>query len=112
MKLKIVVIALALCLAMPAAAQFKAITEAYEVALEGFRAPTKANGGVVFRPCSTCKLTRLRVTADTLYKVKGERVRLDEFRRVIESAPDPEEVSVTVEHHLERNVIVMLDVWL
>ena len=112
MKLKIVVIALALCLALPAAAQFKAITEAYEVALEGFHAPNRENGAVVFHPCSTCKLTRLRVTSETLYKVKGERVRLEEFRRVIETAPDPDAVSVTVEHHLERNVIVMLDVWL
>jgi len=112
MKLKILITALALSLALPAAAQFVAITEAYEVQLDGFRAPNKANGGVVFRPCSTCKLTRLRVTSETQYKVKGERVRLDEFRRVIDSAPDPDEVSVTVEHHLERNVIVMLDVWL
>lgn len=112
MKLKIFITAIALCLALPTAAQFVAITEAYEVALEGFSAPVKENGGVVFRPCSTCKLTRLRVTADTLYKVKGERVRLEDFRQVIESAPEPDEVSVTVEHHLERNVIVMLDVWL
>ena len=112
MKLKIIVTALALCLALPAAAQFEVVAEAYEVALDGFRAPTRANSAVVFRPCSTCELTRLRVTADTLYKVKGERVRLEDFRKVIETAPEPDEVSVTVKHHLKSNVIVMLDVWL
>ncbi len=112
MKLKIFVIALALCLALPAVAQFEVTARAYEVELKGFRAPAKPNGAVVFHPCSTCQLTRLRVTPETQYKVKGERVRLEEFRRVIETVPEPDAVSVTVKHHLERNVIVMLDVWL
>ena len=112
MKFKILIAALTLSLALPAVAQFEVTSRAYEVALKGFRAPSNANGGVVFRPCSKCELKRLRVTANTLYKVKGERVRLEEFRKVIESAPEPDEVSVTVKHHLESNVIVMLDVWL
>lgn len=112
MNFKILITALALSLALPAVAQFEVTSRAYEVALKGFRAPANENGGVVFRPCSTCELTRLRVTANTLYKVKGERVRLEEFRKVIESAPEPKDVSVTVKHHLESNVIVMLDVWL
>ena len=112
MKSKIIITALALCLAMPAAAVFEVTARAYEVSLEGFRAPGHANGGVVFRPCTQCPLKRLRVTGDTQYKVKGERVRLEEFRRTIDSIPEPDGVSVTVKHHLERNVIVMLDVWL
>ena len=112
MKIKILIAALALCAALPAAAQFKVTARAYEVALDGFSAPQHTSGGVVFRPCSRCALKRLRVTADTSYKVKGERVRLEDFRDVIESAPKPDDVSITVKHNLESNVIVMLDVWL
>ena len=112
MKIKIVFAALMLSLAMPAAALFEVTARAYEVSLVGFRASQNANGGVVFRPCSNCPLKRLRVTDETLYKVKGEIVRLETFRRVIDTAPEPDDVSVTVKHHLERNVIVMLDVWL
>ena len=112
MKTRLFVAALALCLALPAVAQFRVVAKAYEVSLEGFRAPATENGGVVFRPCANCPIKRLRVTAETLYKVKGERVRLEDFRTVIETAPEPDAVSVTVKHHLESNVIVMLDVWL
>ena len=112
MKTRIFITALALCLAMPAAAVFEVTARAYEVSLDGFRAPSHVNGGVVFRPCKQCPLKRLRVTDKTQYKVKGESVRLEKFREVIDSAPEPDDVSVTVKHHLERNVIVMLDVWL
>lgn len=112
MKFKMIVTVFALCIALPAAAQFKVTSRAYEVSLEGFQAPAHTAGGVVFRPCSQCPLKRMRVTDETLYKVKGERVRLEDFRRAIESAPEPDDVSVTVKHHLKRDVIEMLDVWL
>jgi len=112
MKIKFIVTALILSLALPAIAQFKAVSEAYEVSLKGFQAPTHEAGGVVFRPCSKCELKRLRVTATTRYAVNGETVRLEDFRRTIETAPDPDEVAVTVLHHLDSNTIEMLDAWL
>ena len=112
MKIKILVTALTLCLALPAAAQFTSNSEAYEVSLRGFSAPTNANGGVLFRPCSKCDIKRVRVTADTRYAVKGKRVRLEDFRRVIENVEDRDAVSITVIHHFESNTIVLLDVWL
>ena len=111
MKIKIIITALALCMAMPAAALFEVTARAYEVSLQGFRAPDHANGGVVFRPCKQCPLKRLRVTADTQYKIKGERARLKDFRAAINAAPEPDDVSLTVKHDLKSNVIVMLDVW-
>jgi len=112
MRIKIIITAIALCMALPAAAQFKTISAAYEVALKGFQAPTHASGGVVFRPCSQCELTRLRVTDRTRYAVNGETVRLEDFRRTIENAPEPDAVSVTVRHHLESNTIELLGAWL
>ena len=111
MKTRILVAALALCLALPAAAQFKVTARAYESSLDGFSAPDSANGGVVFRPCAQCPLKRLPVNADTIYKVKGERVLLEAFREAIDSAPESDNVSVTVKHHLESNTIVSLHVW-
>ena len=111
MKTRMIVTALALLIALPAAALFEVTARAYEVSLDGFSAPAHEAGGVVFRSCSNCPLKRVRVTGDTEYKVRGERVRLEQFREAIDTAPEPDDVSVTVKHHLERDVIVMLDVW-
>lgn len=112
MKFKLIVTALALCLALPAAAQFKSRSEAYEVSLKGFRAPTHEAGGVLFKPCSRCEQKRVRVTSRTRYAVNGEPVRLEDFRQTIENAPDPDEVAITVLHHFESNTIELLDAWL
>lgn len=112
MRIKFIVAALALCLALPAVAQFKVISEAYEVSLKGFRAPAHEAAGVLFKPCSQCEQKRVRVTERTRYAVNGKTVRLEDFRRTIENAPDPDEVAITVLHHLESNTIEMLDAWL
>ena len=112
MKFKTIFSVALLCFSMAAAAQERDLPNAYEVALSDLSGPTTANGGVNFKPCSTCQWVRARVTPQTRYKVNGELVRFEDFLKTIAVAENRELVAVTVMHHPTSNQIQWLDVWL
>lgn len=105
---KLIVIA-ALFAAAAASAQDGVVSRAYEVALDQFRAPATENGSVAFQPCADCQRMLLRVTEGTRYAVNGQRVRFEDFRRVVREAVDRERQTVTVLHHLESDTVTSLD---
>ena len=86
------------------------VSRAYEVALNDFRAPATENGGIAFKPCSSCERRLVRVTAGTRYAVNGRTVRLEDFRKAVNQAHDRDEKTVIVLHHLESDTIESLDV--
>ena len=88
------------------------ISQGYEIVLSNFQAPATANGGVTFQECDECERMTVRVTSETVYKVNGRPVRLEDFRKAIASVRDRDEVALTVLHHLESNTIEMIDVLL
>jgi hypothetical protein len=67
MKIKMIVTALLLSLSITAAAQFKTIAEAYEVAPSDVRLPQNEAGTIAFKKCSDCSYTTKRVTAATIW---------------------------------------------
>ena len=111
MKIKSLIAVSLLFMSFAAAAQFKVVAKAHEVSLRDFRPPLTANGVVLFRACRDCELQRVRVTPNTRYKIKGETVRLMEFRRSIANADQDKGGAITVKHHFESNTIVSLDAW-
>ena len=51
------------------------VSQAYELSLSAFTAPTTTNSNISFKECDECDLMRVRVTATTNYSVNGNSVR-------------------------------------
>ncbi len=112
MKIKILITAIVLCLALPAAAQFKTIELAHEVALNELRLPSHPSGTIGFKGCSTCDYQTKRVSANTQYMLNGEHVKLAEFREAVSHVRKRSEETVTVLQHLEEDVVIKVSVYL
>ena len=112
MKLKLIIAAMMLGLAMPAAADFETIAEAYEVALSEIRLPQSLTGTIAFKPCETCDYRTSRVDGNTRWLVNGQAVSLDRFRAAVKAVADRNNEAVTVLHHLERNRVTEVSVYL
>jgi ABC-type anion transport system duplicated permease subunit len=100
-----------LAISAAAAADFVVVSQAYEVPLKELRLPGTATGTVTFRECKDCEYQTVRVTTGTQYRANGESLTLADFRKALESAPNPSDVAVTVLHHLESDTIQAIEVW-
>jgi len=110
MKIKILITALVLTLAMPAAAQFTTVQLAHEVALSELRLPSHPTGTIGFKSCSECEYQTKRVSEHTRYVVDGRAVPLDKFRSAVSHIRNRSEHAVTVLQHLEDNVITQVSI--
>jgi biopolymer transport protein ExbD len=108
MKIKTLITVTLLCLSFAATAQNQVISQAYEVMLSNFRAPTTANSGTAFKECDDCDQMTVRVTTNTHYTVNGRTVRLQDFRKAVLQASDRDEATVIVLHHLESDTVVSI----
>ena len=99
-----------ICIGFAASASGQVVSQAYELSLSAFTAPTTTNSNVSFKECDDCDLMRVRVTESTNYSVNGNSVLLEDFRLAVNGASDPDEVSVVVLHHLESDTVVSIDV--
>jgi len=112
MKLKVLIAAALLSLALPAAADFKQVAEAYEVALSDLRLPRGNGGTIAFKECDKCEYKRIRVGSDIRYRLNGKDVTLKTFREAMATVENREGEAVTVLHHLERNQVTAVSVYL
>ena len=112
MKLKVLITAALLSLAMPAVAEFVQVQDAYEVALSNLRLPRTDGGTIAFKECATCEYRRIRVGSDMRYRINGKDVTLEKFREAMAMVENREEEAVTVLHHLERNQVTAVSVYL
>ena len=110
MKLRILITAALLSLALPAGADFTVVQEAYEVALSNLRLPLSESGTVMFKECDSCDYVTLDVAADTVYRIDGQVLPFAKFRDTVARVPDRDHVPVTVLHHLERNEVTGISV--
>ncbi len=108
-KLLIVVL---LGLSLSAAADFRTITEAYEVALSDLRLPGTENGTLTFKQCSDCEAQTLRVSGKTRYVLNDRDFALAEFKEQLKRVRNRKDQIVSVLHHLESNTIKAIKVWL
>lgn len=110
MKLKVLIAAALLVLAMPAAADTAVVKAAYEVALSDVRLPRAHAGTIAFKECDSCDYKRIRVGADTTYRINGRAMPLEKFRAALAEAANPDKEPVTVLHHLKRNQVTDVSV--
>ena len=69
---------------MANAAAFRVIEQpedAYELKLGEVSLPGASSGSVIFKACSDCRTTALRVTQATVYEVDGQPVDLTAFNK-------------------------------
>ena len=99
-------------LSLAAAADFRTISEAYEVALSDLRLPGSENGTLTFRQCSDCEVQTVRVTGKTHYVINDRDFALAEFKEQLKRVRNRQDQNVSVLHHLESNTIKAVKVWL
>lgn len=92
-------------LSLSAAADFRTITEAYEVALSDLRLPGSEFGTLTFRKCSDCEAQTLRVTANTRYLINDRDFTLAEFKEQLSRIKNRKDGHGSVLHHLESNTV-------
>jgi hypothetical protein len=112
MKLRLFITAIMLGLAMPAVADYVTIEEAYEARLSEVRLPRGPMGTIAFKPCSTCDVQTKRVDANTRWLINGKAVPLREFREAMDKVVNREKEAVTVLHHLEKDRVTAVSVYL
>ena len=110
MKIKMMITALLLTVAMSAAADFRTIQEAYEVALSDIRLPQSEAGTIAYKTCADGPYQTKRVDASTAWEVNGKSMTLEKFRVSVSRLDNPGDRTVNVLHHLERNRITK--VWI
>ena len=99
-------------LSISAAADFRTITEAYEVYLSDLRLPGSENGTLTFKQCSDCEAQTVRVTGKTRYLINDRDFALAEFKEQLKRVRNRKDQIVSVLHHLESNTIKAVKVWL
>ena len=110
MKFRAFLLAVTVCLSLPALADFRTVAQAYEVPLSGFSVPVTHNGIITFSECATCPSHSGRLTGDTQFIVNGKAVELKEFRKRVLQVRDRAHESVTVLHHLETDTITSVSI--
>lgn len=110
MKFKLLIAAIVLGVALPVAAQFGTIAEAYEVRLSDLRMPLNEGGTVAYKPCGACSYETKPVSSDAEWILNGQSLPFAEFRRGIMSIADGDAASVTVLHHLEKDRVIRVQV--
>ena len=83
MKIRKALIAVLLCLTLPAAAEIVTLIDAVETSTANLTLPTASNGHMSFKPCAEgCDGSiRVRLTAKTSYVLNGESMDFTDFRR-------------------------------
>jgi hypothetical protein len=110
MKIKVLIAAIALGLALPVAADFRTVAEAHEVSLTNLRVPQSESGTVSFKTCDECAYQVKRVGEDTRWVLNGRSLPLAKFRRGLLSITDREAAAVTVLHHLDKDRVIRVEV--
>ncbi len=112
MHIRRLLILVVLGLSLAAAADFRTITEAYEVDLSDLRLPGSENGTLTFKRCSDCEAQTLRVTGKTRYVINDRDFALSEFKEQLKRVRNRKDQNASVLHHLESNTIKAIKLWL
>jgi hypothetical protein len=104
-------ISLLLVTSTAAMAQNYAPTRTYEVLVQSVRLPSGPSGTITVKECDDCDYETYRVTERTVYSVDGKPMRLNDFRKVIESLGISGGHVVNVRRDLQSNTIVKVFVY-
>ncbi len=105
MRIRKLLVLVLLGLSFAAVADFRTITEVYEIDLTNLRLPGTEGGTLAIKECDECDVQTLRVSAGTRYVLNHRDVTLVEFKKAISRVRNREDVIVDVAHHLESDSV-------
>ena len=105
-----IAIMLSVCVALPAMAEIRTLTDARETRPSNMTVPTTSNSRVSFRTCEECELMTARLTPDTAFSVNGERLAFADFRKAFLVLRSRSEGYVLVSIDTESKTITSLQV--
>ena len=100
-----IAIGLLFVLSTSASADFVTVEEAYEIPLNRFRMAGTTVGALAFKQCEECDIRVIRVTGNTEYVFRNERMTLPEFRKALVGVNDRSKKWIIVLHHLESDTV-------
>ena len=112
MKLKLIIAATMLGLAMPAAAEYEPFNEAYEVWLSDIRLPQSETGTITFKPCSSCEFRTHYVDVNVRWFLNGAVVSFEEFQAATRRVMERNSKSVTVLHNPGSDRVIRVSMYL
>lgn len=110
MRFMILIATITLALSAPGVAQFRTLSEAYEVRLSDLRLPQSEDGTVAYKTCDDCPYESKLVSRDMQWILNGRSLPLEEFRRNLVTVTDKENTLVTVLHHLGSDRVTRVSV--
>ena len=111
MKFTLLIATIALAVSAPGVAQFRTITEAYEVRLSDLRLPQSDDGTVAYKTCDACPYESKLISNDVRWFLDGRSMPLGDFRRAVAAVSDRENTPVMVLHHLESDRVTRVSVY-
>ena len=105
MRIRKLLVLVLLGLSFAAVADFRTITEVYEIDLTNLRLPGTEGGTLAIKECDECDVQTLRVSAGTRYVLNDRDVTLLQFKKAISRITNREDVVVDVAHHLESDTV-------
>lgn len=99
-------------LSLPVFAGLKAPVDAYEAALQHLQLPQSTAGTVTIMSagCATCSSRQFRVNAQTSYMANGQSYSLVEYRRMLATVRDREDVYLTIVHNRDLDAVIAIRV--
>jgi len=103
-------IILSVCIALPAMAEIRTLTDARETRPSNMTVPTTSNSRLSFRACTECDLVTARLTPTTAYHFNGENMEFAEFRKALLILRGRNEGYVLVSIDMESKTVTSLQV--
>lgn len=109
MKLRKIVPALLLSLALPAMAEITTLIDAVETSVANINVPPGPNGRLSFKACGTAcddaELIVVRLTPATIYTVRGQVMNFKDFRKAFYNLRAGAEGYALVTYDTERDTV-------
>ena len=115
MELRKIILILALALTGPASADIVTLVKAVETVTSNVSVPTSDNGRLMFRPCAEeCeeKFVIVRLTGDTTFFVRSQRVNFLDFRQAFYNMRRGDEDYALVSYDVEAKTVTSVSIGL
>lgn len=115
MKIRKSLIILALAFCQPAIADYELVTliDAVEMSPANMIMPATVNGMMTYKPCADeCDIEyeRARLTENTTFTVQGQRVKFDDFTKILNSIKQRESSYALVSVETKSKTVTSIDI--
>lgn len=113
MKIRNILLVLALAISVPAMADITTLINAVETTATNINVPTSTNGNLLFKPCAEAceeKYVSVRLTNETRFAVGGKRVNFSDFRKEFYNRRRGGDTYALVSYDTAKNTVTSLNI--